>query len=84
MDEPRLGPYGLTMRQLEVLRLKCQHGKTGDELGFALGITGSTMRNHLTTIYRRMGVLAGEQACYLLGRHDAQFAPVPAIRPELV
>lgn len=84
MSEPRLGPHGLTLRHAELLRLRCVSGKTNAETAAALGISEQTVKNHVTTIFRRLGVVSSEQACYLLGLHDGRFAPVPALRPEVV
>lgn len=61
----------LTERQREVLRLLAQ-GLLSKEIGRRLGISNSTVKNHLTDIYR------------VLGARNRVEATVTAIKRELV
>lgn len=45
----------LSDRELEVLTL-IAHGKTNDEIGAALGISGKTAQHHVARAYRKIGV----------------------------
>ena len=57
-------PFGLSERQLEVLRLALV-GQTPAEIGSTLFISERTVRNHLHAIYERVGVSGRRE---LLGR----------------
>lgn len=48
------GP-GPSRRELEILPLLCK-GLSNAEIGFILGISEKTVRNHLTHLYRKLGV----------------------------
>jgi DNA-binding NarL/FixJ family response regulator len=73
----------LTPRQAEVLRLRCA-GLTGVQIGERLFICSTTVKNHLTAAYERMGIDRGVPghpavpvakeavACYWLGWTDAR------------
>ena len=63
-----------TRRQLEVLRAYVTAGSIA-AAAYGLGISETTVRQHLSGLYRRTGCLNAAQAAYLLGRHD----DVPAI-----
>jgi DNA-binding CsgD family transcriptional regulator/PAS domain-containing protein len=53
--EPKsLSALGFTTRQIEVVRLVAL-GVSSKEIGFRLGIAESTVRNHLETIFRKLG-----------------------------
>lgn len=45
----------LTFRQEEVLRLVAQ-GKTSRQIGLELGLSPQTVKNHLSNIYKRLGI----------------------------
>lgn len=51
----RLSDMGFTPRQIEILRLSTS-GASAKEIGFQLGIAESTVKNHLSVIYRKLGV----------------------------
>jgi PAS domain S-box-containing protein len=50
-----LSTLGFTPRQVEILRLSTS-GASAKEIGFELGIAESTVKNHLSAIYRKLGV----------------------------
>ena len=58
-----------TRRQLEVLRAYVRAGSVATA-AFELGISETTVRQHLSGLYRRTGCLNAAQAAYLLGRVD--------------
>jgi DNA-binding NarL/FixJ family response regulator len=70
--EPSRGPWqgGPTRRQLEVLRA---YIRTGSAAGaaHALRISETTVRQHLSGLYRRIGCVNAAQAAYLLGKAEA-------------
>jgi len=51
----RLSDLGFTSRQVEIARL-CAAGISSKEIGYSLGITESTVKNHLAAMYRKLGV----------------------------
>lgn len=51
----RLSDLGLTKRQVEIACLIAQ-GASSKEIGFRLGITDSTVKNHAAQIFRKLGV----------------------------
>ncbi len=51
----RLSDLGYTSRQVEIARL-CASGSSSKEIGYELGISESTVKNHLALVYRKMGV----------------------------
>jgi DNA-binding NarL/FixJ family response regulator len=51
---PRGHPYGLTFRELTVLRLVVA-GKSNKEIGVTLGISPFTASKHVANILRKMG-----------------------------
>lgn len=51
----------LTARELEILQ-KMSEGMTNAEIGFALGISAQTVKNHVTSILRKMTVNDRTQA----------------------
>jgi DNA-binding NarL/FixJ family response regulator len=51
----------LTDRELEILR-KVSDGMTNAEIGFALGISAQTVKNHVTSILRKLAVNDRTQA----------------------
>ena len=50
-----LSGMGFTPRQVEILRLSAS-GASAKEIGFQLCIAESTVKNHLSAIYRKLGV----------------------------
>jgi DNA-binding NarL/FixJ family response regulator len=54
-----------TRRQLEVLRAYIGAGSVA--AAFELGISATTVRQHLSGLYRRTGCLNAAQAAYWLG-----------------
>lgn len=62
-------PAGLTDREFEILRLLA-HGNRPTEIASKLFVSVKTVKNHLTSIYAKMGVATGAQAvaeAYRLG-----------------
>ena len=51
----------LTDRELEILR-KVSEGLTNAEIGYALGISAQTVKNHVTSILRKLAVNDRTQA----------------------
>jgi DNA-binding NarL/FixJ family response regulator len=51
----------LTERELEILR-KVSDGMTNAQIGYALGISGQTVKNHVTSILRKLAVNDRTQA----------------------
>lgn len=51
----------LTDRELEILR-KVSDGMTNAEIGYALGISAQTVKNHVTSILRKLAVNDRTQA----------------------
>ncbi len=58
-----------TRRQLEVLRAYIRAGSVA-AAAYELGISETTVRQHLSGLYRRTGCLNAAQAAYWLGRAD--------------
>jgi DNA-binding NarL/FixJ family response regulator len=50
----RGGPHGLSARELEVLELVAD-GKSNNDIGSALGLSGLTVKSHLARIARKLG-----------------------------
>ncbi len=63
---PRQRP---TRRQLEVLRAYIRAGSVA-AAAYELGISETTVRQHLSGLYRRTGCVNAAQAAYLLGQAD--------------
>lgn len=59
MSAPELSP-----RQREILALAAQ-GQTSEQIGQELGISGATVKNHLTRAYERLGARSRTQAVLL-------------------
>ena len=70
-----------TRRQLEVLRAYIRAGSVA-AAAYELGISETTVRQHLSGLYRRTGCLNAAQAAYWLGK--SEFARVPRIHPTPV
>lgn len=60
-----------TRRQLEVLRAYIVAGSTA-AAAHELDIAESTVRQHLSGLYRRAGCVNAAQAAYLLGRAEVR------------
>lgn len=61
-DQTTTSPFApLTDRELEILR-KVSDGMTNAEIGFALGISAQTVKNHVTSILRKLAVNDRTQA----------------------
>ncbi len=58
-----------TRRQLEVLRVYIRTGSVA-AAACELGISETTVRQHLSGLYRRIGCLNAAQAAYWLGRRQ--------------
>lgn len=61
-----LTDFGLTRRQCEVLRLVWE-GATNEQIAEALVISRHTVRHHLESIFRRLGVSSRAAAAHLAG-----------------
>lgn len=63
VGEPNLGAefMPLTDRELEILK-KVSDGMTNAEIGYALGISAQTVKNHVTSILRKLAVNDRTQA----------------------
>jgi DNA-binding NarL/FixJ family response regulator len=70
-----------TRRQLEVLRAYIRAGSVA-AAAYELGISETTVRQHLSGLYRRTGCLNAAQAAYWLGTRqlDSDAAPRAASR----
>ncbi len=68
--EPRLDEsfMPLTERELEILR-NVSSGLTNSEIGYALGISSQTVKNHVTSILRKLAVNDRTQAVVTALRH---------------
>ena len=59
----------LTERELEILK-RVSDGMTNAEIGYALGISAQTVKNHVTSILRKLAVNDRTQAVVLALRRD--------------
>ncbi len=64
-DEALASRFGLTARQVEVVRLLAE-GLANDEIARTLGISPNTARNHTEHVMRKLGVTARAQVGALL------------------
>jgi HD-GYP domain-containing protein (c-di-GMP phosphodiesterase class II)/DNA-binding CsgD family transcriptional regulator len=62
-------PFGLTRRELEVLRLVAR-GRTTKGLAAELGITPKTAGNHVERIYQKIGVSTRAEAAMFAMQHE--------------
>jgi DNA-binding CsgD family transcriptional regulator len=60
---------GLSRREMDVVRLVA-HGKTNEEIGMILGISGKTAQHHLARAYRKLGVFSRVGAALWLAEHN--------------
>jgi DNA-binding NarL/FixJ family response regulator len=58
-----------TRRQLEVLRAYIREGSVA-AAAYELGLSETTVRQHLSGLYRRTGCMNAAQAAYWLGRAE--------------
>jgi DNA-binding NarL/FixJ family response regulator len=65
-----------TRRQLEVLRTYIRAGSVA-AAAYELGISETTVRPHLSGLYRRTGCVNAAQAAYLLGTSQLDIGPIP-------
>ncbi len=81
--------YALTMRQRELLRL-LQQGLDNQNIALRLCLSVKTVENHLTRLYRHLGVQSRLEAVNMLNQHPeilgvsgqmATLPPVPAPMP---
>ncbi len=66
-----------TRRQVEVLRIYIRAGSVA-AAAYELGISETTVRQHLSGLYRRNGCLNAAQAAYWLGSADGDRGVTPA------
>ena len=59
----------LSPRQREILTLKCRDGLTHKEVGARLGVSGQTVKNHLT-VATSVNDLTSPEICWYLSRED--------------
>ena len=69
-------------RQLEVLRAYIRAGSVA-AAAYELGISETTVRQHLSGLYRRTGCLNAAQAAYWLGSRQLDSEPALPGRPAL-
>ncbi|MFN4118349.1 LuxR C-terminal-related transcriptional regulator [Acidovorax sp.] len=60
-DQTPTGPYGLTTRQVDVLRMLASGG-SNKEIAREMGISPGTVKNHLNAIFAKMGAANRTQA----------------------
>src|SRR5262249_12606700 len=77
--QPR-APYGLTGRELAVLRLLAA-GRTNAQIGAELYISPSTASVHITSILRKLGVSGRVQAAAVAERAGLLSGSDPEARP---
>jgi DNA-binding NarL/FixJ family response regulator len=65
---------GLTPRQSEVLRLLID-GQSNKQIGRELGLSESTVKSHLASIYERLGVASRTQAVVAAARLGMRLGP---------
>ena len=58
----------LTQRERMALRLLCE-GQSNAQIGWELGIAEKTVRNHISNLYRKLGVRSRAEAIVLAHRH---------------
>ena len=66
---PQGHPYGLTFRELTILRLMVT-GKSNKEIGAVLGISALTVNKHVANILRKMGASSRTEASVRAVRED--------------
>ena len=66
---PQGHPYGLTFRELTILRFMVT-GKSNKEIGAVLGISAHTVNKHVANILRKMGASGRTEASVRAVRED--------------
>ena len=61
------GLHGLTARERSALQLLCE-GRSNAQIAHALGIAEKTVRNHVSALYRKLGVRSRAEAIVLAHR----------------
>jgi DNA-binding NarL/FixJ family response regulator len=69
-----MAPQRPTRRQVEVPRAYIRAGSVASA-AYDLGITETTVRQHLSGLYRRTGCLNAAQAAFWLGRRRTDTPP---------
>jgi len=69
-DRTATNPYGLTVRELEVL-FKTHEGLTNLQIGKRLGMQEGTVKIHLSNAYKKLGVENRVQAIRIIERLEA-------------
>ena len=59
---------GLTAREQAALDLLCE-GRSNAQIAWALGVAEKTVRNHVSNLYRKLGVRSRAEAIVLVHRH---------------
>jgi DNA-binding CsgD family transcriptional regulator len=67
-------PFGLTPKEYEVTKLIAE-GKTNHEISYALGMARNTVKNHISSIYRKAGVSGRVNLVNALGRSGERTSP---------
>ena len=67
-----------TRRQLEVLRTYIRAGSVA-AAAYELGISETTVRQHLSGLYRRTGCVNAAQAAYWLGARQLEVDATPIV-----
>lgn len=62
----------LTPRQREVMLLKCRDGLTNAEIGYRLGISQRTVKNHVSAVLHAHQVAASAEVCWALAQEEAR------------
>jgi DNA-binding CsgD family transcriptional regulator len=76
------GVETLSLRQMDVLRLRCCEEMTNAEVAEARNLAESTVKNTMTVVFRKLGRVSIAGACYDLC-HD-EYKPTDAMRAESV
>ena len=69
LDESDIPPFGLTARELEVLR-SIATGRTNKDVADALFISEKTVARHLANLYAKLGVSSRSAATAFAYDHD--------------
>jgi DNA-binding CsgD family transcriptional regulator len=65
---PWTGPRPLTVREQQIVVCRCLRDLTGNETGAELGISGQTVKNHVTHILRALGAKSMYGVCFRMGK----------------
>jgi PAS domain S-box-containing protein len=72
-ETTRLSALGFTPRQIEIARLVAM-GASSKDIGFRLGIAESTVRNHLSVMFRKLGVASRVSFMHVLTEQRIRIA----------